>query len=90
MNFLENLKSIESLQVDILLIISNRDGRVTVCRLTVLQIAPLESIFRVLIDRNIVETKYFYQKKEIYCPCPRDILLKNSTSKTLKVKVKYA
>ena len=46
-----------------LLIISNSDERVIVCRLTLLQIAALESIFRVLIDWNIVESKYFYQKK---------------------------
>ena len=46
-----------------LLIISYSDGRVTVCRLTLLQITPLESIFHLLIDRNIAETKYFYRKK---------------------------
>ena len=50
-----------------LFIISNSDGRVTMCRLTLHQIVALGSIFRVLIDRNIVETNYFYQKKEAYC-----------------------
>ena len=42
--------------MDFLLIISNSDGRLTVCRLTLLQIDQLESIFRVLITRNHSKT----------------------------------